>query len=123
MKLNYLLLLLVLFFFFYFSGFQWIAWITGILILFIVISNLFSSGTKAVKVTGKELMRDIESDMEKAQPSTPNKEYLKEIVKETGRKTGEALAPQDYTYKNKNFWKKAGQSAKNFLNGLKKIFE
>ncbi len=123
MKLSYLLVLVLFFFYFYFNGPYFIAWIIGILILLIVISNLFSSTTGIAKATGKELLRDVESDMEKANPTTPNKEYLKEIIKETGRKTGEALAPENYTYKNKNLWEKIGQGTKNFFNGLKKIFE
>jgi Ca2+/Na+ antiporter len=122
MKFIYLLALLLLFFVFYFSEFKWVSWILGVLILLIVVSKLFS-GAKSVAVTGgKELTRDIESDMMNASPKAPSKEYLTEIARETGRKAGEALAPQEYSYKGKGFVGKLGHGATNFFSGLGKLF-
>lgn len=122
MKLVYVLLLLMLFLWFYFNGPAIASWITGALILLIVTAKLFSGAVSVGKSAGKELTRDMETDMEKAKPKHPSGEYLTEVVKETGRKTGEALAPQDYTYKMKNSWSRAGQGAKNFWHGLSRLF-
>ncbi|MBU2476480.1 hypothetical protein KKG83_03345 [Candidatus Micrarchaeota archaeon] len=122
MKLTYVLILLMLFLYFYSYGPLWIAWVFGLAILLIVVSKLFS-GAKTVAVAGrKEFTRDMESDMEKASPKAPNKEFLSEIARETGRKAGEALAPQEYSYKGKGFVGKLGQGAKNFWNGLGNLF-
>jgi len=112
----------MLFLLFHFTGYFYISWIIGIIILLIIISNLFLGSKKLVSGAGKEFLRDMETDMEKATGKTPDKKYLTEIVKETGRKTGEALAPEDYTYKLKDPWVQTGQGSKNFLDGLKKIF-
>lgn len=122
MKLVYLLVLLLLFFAAYFSEFRWISWIIGLLILLIVVSGLFSSTVNATKTLGKELTRDMETDMEKAHPKPPSSKYLTSIVKEAGKKTGEFLAPEDYSYKAKNPVGRIGKGAKNFLEGLGALF-
>ncbi len=122
MKLVHILLLTLLFFWFYFNGPHLIAWITGVLILISITAKLIEGTAKIGKAGAKELTKDIETKMQEAQPKPPSKEYLTEIVKETGRQSGQALAPEDYTYKNKNFWKNMGQAAKNFWKGLSRIF-
>ena len=123
MKLIYVLILLVLYFWFYFNGPALAEWITGILILLIVLAKLLSGALGIGRAGAKELTRDMESDMEKAQPKPPSGEYTTEIIKEAGRKSGEYLgAPQDYVYKQKDLFGNLGQGAKNFLKGLGKIF-
>jgi hypothetical protein len=122
MKLIHLILLVLLFLLFHFSGYFIFSWILGVFIILVAVSNLLS-GTKRIAVgTKKELFRDMEQDMSKAEPKPPQKEYLTEIVKETGRKTGEFLAPEDFTYKSKGFWGRIGKGAKNFFSGLEKLF-
>ena len=122
MNISYILFLVLLFLVFYFYGPMWIAWGIGILILLIITVKLFSGTAKVGKGVGKEFFRDMEADMEKATGKPPSKEYLTEISRETGRKTGEFLLPEDYTYKSKGYVGKLGLAAKNFWNGLMKLF-
>jgi len=110
------------FFWFYFNEPYWIAWIIGILILLIVLAKLFSGAFSVGKAGAKEFTRDMETDMMNANGKGPSAEYLTEVIKETGRQSGQALAPQDYTYKSKGLVGNLGQAAKNFWNGLAKIF-
>ncbi len=122
MNLSYILFLVLLFLVFYFYGPPWVAWGIGILILLIVTAKLFSGTAKIGKGIGKEFTREMETDMMKSNGKPPSKEYLTEISREAGRKTGEFLQPEEYTYKSKGYVGKFGQGAKNFWNGLMKIF-
>ena len=122
MNSNYILLLALVFFWFYFNGPYYIAWVSGILVLLMVTGKLVGGIFSFGKAGAKEFTRNMETDMQNASPKPPSGEYLTEIARETGRKTGEFIAPEDYVYKSKGLIGNLGQGAKNFFEGINSLF-
>ncbi|PIN98208.1 MAG: hypothetical protein COT90_05420 [Candidatus Diapherotrites archaeon CG10_big_fil_rev_8_21_14_0_10_31_34] len=123
MKLIYVLILLVFYFYFHFKGPVIAEWVIGILILLMVLAKLFSGILGIGKAGAKEFTRDMETDMMNAKGKGPSKEFLTEVVRETGRKSGEFLgAPESYVYKQKDLIGNLSQGAKNFFAGITALF-
>jgi len=98
-------------------------WVIGILILLMVLAKLFSGILGIGKAGAKEFTRDMETDMMNAKGKGPSKEFLTEVVRETGRKSGEFLgAPESYVYKQKDLIGNLSQGAKNFFAGITALF-
>jgi len=124
MNLTNLLLLVLIFIIFFFSGdLKWISWIVGVLIILIVIANLFSGTKKIAGGASKELFREMETDMQNAQPKPPEGKYLKGMIRDTGKTTAEFFGPEfSDKDEDKSFWEQLSKGINNFFSGLGKIF-
>jgi len=116
----FLLLILCYIFISYEQGFLGI--LCGIAAIIVLISEALRAGAKVGAKATNTLTAGMKKEIMDSKPKPPSGEYLKEIVKEAGKKTGEAMAPPEYKMKYDNLLGKLAAGTKSFWSGINKLF-
>jgi ABC-type bacteriocin/lantibiotic exporter with double-glycine peptidase domain len=101
-----------LFVLFFLSGELKLAALIILLFYIVLIIKIFS-----------RFFSEVTVEMDKAKPKGLDEDYAVSLIESLGDKASEMIfSPRTKTYKANNLSARAGQGAKNFIEGIKKIF-
>lgn len=121
-KLVSILLLIIIAFIAYEMELVWGSIIAVLLIIFIVLGSLLRGTAKIGYGIAREGTRDMMKDMEEAEPTPPEGEYLAELTDEAAKKFPELKESPENRWAIDHKTQRIHKGSKGLLEGIQKLF-